>query len=271
MRDVNPLDLEETIREGTLVLEPDLTIRIASRSFYDTFAVASEQAVGPKVYEIGNGGTFPSSAPRSRPLSQAAKPSRHLKSSMSRLLALSQSHDLLTSVARRDFRSAWGSPGPQPSVFSSSSLPARLPALVSHAALPGRLRLRHRRPRRGPASPTPARPCRGRTELRGRSLCLGRSIWLWLPLLRLWLWPVGRRLPLWRLRRLRARPRRPQRHGAELLRRLLTATEERRGPARPLAASQSRRGRRGCAGDAVERCILTMRLNDGDGGCDVET
>ena len=55
MRDVNPLDLVETIREGTLVLEPDLTIRFASRSVYDTFAVASEQAVGPKVYEIGNG------------------------------------------------------------------------------------------------------------------------------------------------------------------------------------------------------------------------
>jgi len=47
MRDVNPLDLVETIREGTLVLEPDLTIRFASRSLYDTFAVASEQAVGP--------------------------------------------------------------------------------------------------------------------------------------------------------------------------------------------------------------------------------
>ena len=47
MRDVNPLDLVETIREGALVLEPDLTVRFASRSLYDTFAVASEQAVGP--------------------------------------------------------------------------------------------------------------------------------------------------------------------------------------------------------------------------------
>jgi PAS fold len=55
MRDVNPLDLPETTREGILVLEPDLTIRLASRSFSDTFAVASEQTVGPKVYEIGNG------------------------------------------------------------------------------------------------------------------------------------------------------------------------------------------------------------------------
>ena len=55
MRDVNPLDLLETTREGILVLGPDLTIRFASRSFYDTFAVAWEQTVGPKVYEIGNG------------------------------------------------------------------------------------------------------------------------------------------------------------------------------------------------------------------------
>jgi hypothetical protein len=55
MRDVNPLDLVETIGENALVLEPDLTIRFASRSFYGTFAVASEQAVGPKVYEIDNG------------------------------------------------------------------------------------------------------------------------------------------------------------------------------------------------------------------------
>ena len=47
MRDVNPLDLVETIREGALVLEPDLTVRFPSRSFCDTFAVASEQAVGP--------------------------------------------------------------------------------------------------------------------------------------------------------------------------------------------------------------------------------
>ena len=55
MRDVNPLDLQERTREGVLALEPDLTVRFASRSSYDTFAVASEQTVGPKVYEVGNG------------------------------------------------------------------------------------------------------------------------------------------------------------------------------------------------------------------------
>jgi chemotaxis protein methyltransferase CheR len=55
MRDVNPVDLVETIREGILVLEPDLTIRFANRSFYDIFAVAPEHTVGRKLYEIGNG------------------------------------------------------------------------------------------------------------------------------------------------------------------------------------------------------------------------
>ena len=55
MHDVNPLDIVETIREGVLVLEPDLTIRFANRSFCDTFAVAPEHTVGRKLYEIGNG------------------------------------------------------------------------------------------------------------------------------------------------------------------------------------------------------------------------
>ena len=55
MRDVDPLDLVETIREGILVLEPDLTIRFANRSFCHTFAVAPEHIVGRKLYEIGNG------------------------------------------------------------------------------------------------------------------------------------------------------------------------------------------------------------------------
>jgi PAS domain S-box-containing protein len=55
MRDVDPLDLVETIRESILVLEPDLTIRFANRSFCHTFAVAPEHTVGRKLYEIGNG------------------------------------------------------------------------------------------------------------------------------------------------------------------------------------------------------------------------
>jgi PAS domain S-box-containing protein len=54
MREVDPLDLVETIREGLLVLEPDLTIRFANRAFCDTFSVAPDQTVGRKLYELGN-------------------------------------------------------------------------------------------------------------------------------------------------------------------------------------------------------------------------
>jgi len=53
--EVDPLDLVETIRESILVLEPDLTIRFANRSFRDTFAVARAETVGRKLYEIGDG------------------------------------------------------------------------------------------------------------------------------------------------------------------------------------------------------------------------
>jgi chemotaxis protein methyltransferase CheR len=55
MREVDPLDIVETVREGLLVLEPDLTIRFANRSFCDKFSVAPEHAVGRKLYELGNG------------------------------------------------------------------------------------------------------------------------------------------------------------------------------------------------------------------------
>ena len=55
MPEVDPLDLVETIREGILVLERDLTIRFANRSFCRTFAVAPKNIVGRKLYEIGDG------------------------------------------------------------------------------------------------------------------------------------------------------------------------------------------------------------------------
>ncbi len=55
MRNVDPLDLVETIREGVLVLDPDLTVRLANRSFCSIFAVAPEHTVGRKLYDIGNG------------------------------------------------------------------------------------------------------------------------------------------------------------------------------------------------------------------------
>ena len=55
MREVDPSDVVETIREGLLVLDFDLTVRFANRSFCDTFAVAPEDTVGRKLYELGNG------------------------------------------------------------------------------------------------------------------------------------------------------------------------------------------------------------------------
>jgi PAS domain-containing protein len=55
MRDVDPLDLVDTIREGLLVLEPDLTVRFANRWFFNTFGVAREDTVGRKLYALGNG------------------------------------------------------------------------------------------------------------------------------------------------------------------------------------------------------------------------
>ena len=54
MYEVDPLDLVETIREGLLVLEPDLTIRFANRAFCDKFSVVPEHTVGRKLYELGN-------------------------------------------------------------------------------------------------------------------------------------------------------------------------------------------------------------------------
>jgi PAS domain-containing protein len=54
MGEVDPLDLVETIRERLLVLDPDLTVRFANRSFADTFAVTPEDTVGRKLYELGH-------------------------------------------------------------------------------------------------------------------------------------------------------------------------------------------------------------------------
>jgi PAS domain S-box-containing protein len=55
VREVDPRDLVETVREGLLVLDSDLTIRFANRSFCDTFAVAPQDAVGRGLHEVGNG------------------------------------------------------------------------------------------------------------------------------------------------------------------------------------------------------------------------
>jgi hypothetical protein len=44
MRKVVPLDIVETVRESALVLKPDLTIRLAHRSFCHTLEVAPNRA-----------------------------------------------------------------------------------------------------------------------------------------------------------------------------------------------------------------------------------
>jgi PAS domain S-box-containing protein len=53
--EIDPWDLVETVREGLLVLDSDLTIRFANRSFCRKFAIAPEAAVGRKLYEVGDG------------------------------------------------------------------------------------------------------------------------------------------------------------------------------------------------------------------------
>ncbi len=81
MREVDPLDLLETIREGLLVLEPDLTIRFANRAFCDKFSVVPEHTVGREssMSSVIKSGTFPSSAKRSRPSFLAKEHSRTSK------------------------------------------------------------------------------------------------------------------------------------------------------------------------------------------------
>lgn len=45
----------DTVREGLLVLNRDLTIQFANHSFYEMFAVTPEETIGQYVYELGNG------------------------------------------------------------------------------------------------------------------------------------------------------------------------------------------------------------------------
>jgi PAS domain S-box-containing protein len=53
--EVDPRDLVETVRDGLVVLDSELNIRFANRSFCDKFAVAPEDVVGRKLYELGTG------------------------------------------------------------------------------------------------------------------------------------------------------------------------------------------------------------------------
>ena len=48
----------ETVREPLVVLNSDLVILTVNRSFYDTFEVTPEAAIGKFIYDLGNR-TFP--------------------------------------------------------------------------------------------------------------------------------------------------------------------------------------------------------------------
>ena len=45
----------DTVREPLLVLDADLRVRSANRSFYQAFGVAPEETEGRLIYELGNG------------------------------------------------------------------------------------------------------------------------------------------------------------------------------------------------------------------------
>jgi PAS domain S-box-containing protein len=45
----------DTVREGLLVLDYDLRVKAANKSFYDGFGVKPEETIGRLVYDLGNG------------------------------------------------------------------------------------------------------------------------------------------------------------------------------------------------------------------------
>lgn len=73
MRNIDPLDLVDTIREGLLVLEADLTVSFANQSFCRTFSVSQEETVGRRLFELGNGQW---EIPELRSLMEAVLPQR---------------------------------------------------------------------------------------------------------------------------------------------------------------------------------------------------
>lgn len=73
----------DTVREPLLVLDRELTVPSASRSFYEAFGVGRDETLGRRLYELGDGGsgTSPTCATCSRRSSPAAPPSRATRSS----------------------------------------------------------------------------------------------------------------------------------------------------------------------------------------------
>jgi PAS domain-containing protein len=53
--DVSAHDIVETVRSALLVLDDDLCVRSANRSFYRMFGVTPDETIGRTVYDLGNG------------------------------------------------------------------------------------------------------------------------------------------------------------------------------------------------------------------------
>ena len=47
-------DIVETVREPLIVLDSDLKVLSANRSFYDSFKVIPEETIGKLIYDLGN-------------------------------------------------------------------------------------------------------------------------------------------------------------------------------------------------------------------------
>ena len=71
----------DTVREPLVVLDHDLRVIAASRSFYRTFAVAPQDTQGRRLYELGDGrGTFQRFGPYSKKSFRDIAQSRPMRS-----------------------------------------------------------------------------------------------------------------------------------------------------------------------------------------------
>jgi two-component sensor histidine kinase len=55
LNDVSAQDIVETVRDGLLVLDAELTVVSANNAFYSMFATAAETTIGRRLYDLGNG------------------------------------------------------------------------------------------------------------------------------------------------------------------------------------------------------------------------
>lgn len=55
MQAISPQDIVDTVREGLVILDGDLTVVSANRSFYSLFAVTPEETIGRRIYDLGDG------------------------------------------------------------------------------------------------------------------------------------------------------------------------------------------------------------------------